>query len=113
MGNMARKFAKSFYNSKAWKDCQSAYKTFKFGICERCGRAEGTEVHHKIMLNESNINDPNIALNFNNLELLCKTCHAQHHNRKYGFTRDDVMFDEFGDLVKRPETQTGKGFQKI
>lgn len=109
---MAQKFAKSFYNSKAWKDCQRAYKTFRMGICERCGRAEGTEVHHKIMLNESNINDPNVSLNFNNLELLCKTCHAQHHNSKYTFTRNDVMFDEFGDLVKR-ETPTAQGFKEI
>jgi 5-methylcytosine-specific restriction endonuclease McrA len=109
---MARKFAKSFYNSKAWKDCQSAYKAFKLGICERCGGADGTEVHHKIMLNENNINDPNIALNFNNLELLCKTCHAQHHNRKHGFVRNDVCFDDNGDLIKKPETQAGRGLWK-
>ena len=106
---MARKFAKPFYNSKAWKECQKAYKASKLGICERCGSADGTEVHHKITLNETNINDPNIALNFNNLELLCKTCHALHHNQKYGATRAGFMFDEFGFLIRRPEKQSRQG----
>ena len=105
---MARLFAKSFYNSKAWKDCQKAYKEYRLGICERCGSADGTEVHHKKELNENNINDPNITLNFKNLELLCKTCHAKHHNSKYGNTRDDVMFDEFGDVV--PKVNSNKYF---
>lgn len=110
---MARKFAKPFYNSKAWKNCQKAYKAYRLGICERCGSPEGTEVHHKIMLNEYNINDASITLNFDNLELLCQTCHAKHHNRKHGFCRDDVCFNEFGDLVKRPEIQTAKGFTEF
>jgi hypothetical protein len=102
-----------FYNSKAWKDCQKAYKAFRLGICERCGSADGTEVHHKIKLNENNINDVNISLNFNNLELLCKTCHAQHHNRKHGFTRDDVCFNEFGDLVRKPKMHAQQGGLRI
>ena len=110
---MARKFAKPFYNSKAWKNCQKAYKAYRLGICERCGSPEGTEVHHKIMLNEHNINDASITLNFDNLELLCQTCHAKHHNRKHGFCRDDVCFNEFGDLVKKPERQTAKGFTEF
>lgn len=105
---MARKFAKSFYNSKAWKDCQSTYKALKFGICERCGCANGTEVHHKIELNEQNINDPLITLNFENLELLCKTCHGQHHNTRNGFVRDDICFDENGDVVRKVKTTWAK-----
>lgn len=72
----------------------------RFGICERCGSPNGTEVHHKIILNEDNINNPQITLNFDNLELLCQTCHAKHHNSKYSPTRDDVCFNEFGDLIK-------------
>lgn len=108
---MARKFAKSFYNSKAWKECQKAFKAYKLGICERCGSASGTEVHHKIKLTEDNINDPQVTLNFDNLELLCQTCHAQHHNRKHGFVRDDVCFDEFGDLIAKPKRNMEKGFR--
>lgn len=103
---MARKFAKSFYNSKVWKDCRNAYKAFRLGICERCGSASGTEVHHKIELSEDNIGNPQITLNFDNLELLCRTCHSQHHNRKYPSCRSDVCFDEFGYLIRRPETHT-------
>lgn len=106
---MARKFAKSFYNSKAWKECQKVFKAYKLGVCERCGSANGTEVHHKIKLTKDNINDPQITLNFDNLELLCQTCHAQHHNRKHGFCRNDVCFDEYGDLIKKPEKQVRQG----
>ena len=52
---------------------------------------------------EQNINNPNITLNFDNLELLCQTCHAKLHNSKYSPTRDDVCFDEFGDLIKNEQ----------
>ena len=97
---MARKFSKAFYNSKQWINCRNTYKAMKFGICEKCGCPNGTEVHHKIILNEKNINNPNITLNFDNLELLCQTCHSKLHNQKYSSTRKDVMFNEFGDLVK-------------
>lgn len=49
---MTRLFAKSFYNSKAWKNARKAYIALKFGICERCGKPDAKQVHHKIWLNE-------------------------------------------------------------
>ena len=39
----------------------------------------GDEVHHKIRLTPENITDPSIALNWDNLELLCKACHQEEH----------------------------------
>ena len=98
---MARKFAKKFYDSKEWKACREAFRAFKMGICERCGSAEGTEVHHKRELNEININDVNVTMGFDNLELLCRRCHALHHNRGRKVTREDVCFDENGNVVCR------------
>ena len=97
---MARDFAIKFYNSKQWEKCREAYKRSVFGLCERCGKP-GEEVHHKVHLTPDNINDPYIALSFENLELLCSSCHSIEHNRKYSATRDDVMFDEYGNLVPR------------
>lgn len=97
---MAREFAKKFYNSKEWIKCREAFKQSKFGICERCGML-GEEVHHKEHLTPENINDPYITLSWDNLELLCQSCHSKEHMSKYDVVREDVMFDESGDLVKK------------
>ena len=97
---MAREFAKKFYNSIAWLKCRLAYFQSVFGLCERCGMP-GDEVHHKIELTPVNINNPEITLNWDNLELLCQSCHSIHHMSKYSPLREDVMFDSNGDLVIR------------
>lgn len=102
---MAREFAKSFYNSRAWKACREAYRQSVNGLCERCLErglyVPGDEVHHKIYLTPENINDPYITLNWENLELLCATCHSKEHNEKYSPLREGFGFDENGDLVRR------------
>ena len=79
-------FAKEFYASWVWIKCARAYKKDKAGLCERCLRkgllVPGDEVHHKIKLTPENINNPSIALNWDNLELLCKDCHIKEHRQK-------------------------------
>ena len=78
-------FARAFYMSYAWIKCSRAYRKAKGGICERCAKrglvVPGREVHHKIKLTPENINDPMVALNWDNLELLCKDCHLMEHER--------------------------------
>ena len=80
---MAKDFAKAFYKTKQWKNCRAAYMASVGGLCERCYRngliVPGTMVHHKIHLTPDNIKDPMIALNWNNLELLCRDCHNDEH----------------------------------
>ena len=95
---MARDFSRKFYNSKEWNRCRETFKQSKHGICERCGMP-GEEVHHKIYLSPDNINDPYITLGWDNLELLCMSCHSKEHMSKYDVVRDGVMFDEKGDLI--------------
>ena len=101
---MAREFSKKFYNSKQWIKCRELYKQSVNGLCERClskGKyVLGDEVHHKIYLSPENINDPHVTLNWDNLELLCAACHSKEHNEKYSPLREDVMFDENGDLIR-------------
>jgi len=94
-------FAKSFYNSKRWKFVRNAYVQSRFGICERCGAPNSKQVHHKIWLDEVNINDPDISLNFDNLELLCDTCHQNEHHCFGSATIEGLSFDASGMLVKR------------
>lgn len=95
-----KEWAKHFYKSKAWRQCRDAYFAYRHGLCERCQRP-GKIVHHKIYLNPSNINDPDISLNWQHLELLCQDCHNKEHHERRSVTRYDVMFDENGDLVIR------------
>ncbi len=92
-------WAESFYKGKAWQECRHAYYIYRYGICERCG-GPGEIVHHKIYLTPKNISDPDITLNFDNLELLCQDCHNKEHSKQLP-TNDELMFDEYGNIVKR------------
>ncbi len=97
---MARDFAIKFYNSKEWKKCRESYINNTVDkLCERCGEP-GEEVHHIIYLTPENINDPYVTLSWDNLELLCSSCHSKEHNKKYDVVREVVMFDEKGDLIR-------------
>lgn len=75
---MAQPFAKAFYDSPAWQRCRKAYIEHVFGLCERCGKP-GLILHHKILLTPENIDNPDVTLNFDNLEFVCLECHNQIH----------------------------------
>ena len=81
-----KQFAESFYKSKAWQRTRDAYASSVGGLCECCRSHglinAGEIVHHKVHLTPENINDPSIALNWDNLELLCKTCHDEERDKK-------------------------------
>lgn len=92
---MARDFAKGFYRSKEWQHCRTAYYKKQGGLCELCLAKgiykAGEIVHHKIHLNKDNIKDPTVALNFENLQLVCRDCHGKLHGKKKNY-----KIDEFG-----------------
>ena len=48
----------------------------------------GRIVHHKIHLDADNIGDPNVTLNWDNLELVCMDCHAAEHGSKKRYKVD-------------------------
>ena len=57
----------------------------------------GDIVHHKIRITAENVHDPEITLNFENLELLCRRCHNDEH-----FANEDIyFFDEDGNLIEQ------------
>lgn len=99
---MAKDYAKKFYNSKQWLSTRELYKLSKFGICERCKYPNANHIHHKIVLNEYNINDLDVTLNFKNLELLCHECHNQEHFSKHSPLQKGLSFNADGDLVCHP-----------
>ena len=71
--------------------CRKAFAESKGNLCERClkrgvinpgTKEQPLEVHHKVPLNADNVKDPNIALGWDNLELLCKQCHDEEKQRR-------------------------------
>ena len=89
-----------FYHSKAWANVKRTKRMMEHGICQRCGNA-GWEVHHIIPLTDENVDDPKIALNLENLELLCTACHnaARDEELKKQGKRSDYYFDEQGNMI--------------
>lgn len=75
---MARQGVRAFYDSPAWKKQRMFILQRDHFTCQEKGcHRLATEVHHKIELNEQNINDLNITLNENNLISLCHDCHTR------------------------------------
>ena len=106
---MAKDWARSFYNSKAWRACRDSYKDERIsidgGLCEVCRKEIGSIVHHIIELTPENINNPHIALCFDNLRLDCKSCHdweEGHFYEAHGVKRTRCAFDESGQPIERP-----------
>ncbi len=87
-------FAEKLYKSKAWQSCREAYSKSVGGLCEEClekGIYEpGVIVHHKVKLTPDNIDNPEITLNWNNLQLLCRDCHAKMHGKRKRYKVDEM-----------------------
>lgn len=110
---MAREFAKTFYSSKAWQTCRNEYAKRVGLLCENCLRQgiykPGVIVHHKIELDPVNIENPEITLNHDNLELLCRDCHAARHGldrngqreKKKGSQR--FVIDNYGKVISKSD----------
>ena len=92
---MAKDYAKGFYGSRAWKQTQAAYMESRHYVCERCG-GMARIVHHIRYITPGNIQDPEITLNWANLEALCMDCHNQEH---MGTPGGRAVFDENGNMI--------------
>lgn len=93
-----RPFAKAFYESPAWRKTRDYVFKRDSALCVRCG-APGVIVHHKIELTPKNIGNPLISLNEENLETLCRQCHAIAHGGGAPIA-EGLAFDENGNVVE-------------
>ena len=101
-----KKFAEAFYKSDKWQKCRAAYIAERLlidvGLCEECHERVGFIVHHKEALTEQNINDPEITLNFSNMELVCKECHDNFDGHGVGRKNEllpRIKFDASGQPI--------------
>lgn len=92
-----RTFAKAFYESPAWRKTRAYILKRDAGLCVRCG-ATGEIVHHKTELTPENIDDPEISLGENNLETVCRVCHAIIHEGTSP-TASGLAFDADGNVI--------------
>lgn len=95
---MARSVSELFYRSTKWIKCRNGYMASQHHICERC-EGLATICHHKIWLNQSNIDDPMTTYSWDNLEALCIDCHNKEHFGS-SVTENGLTFDENGNLIK-------------
>lgn len=96
---MAKKWAKKFYNSTAWKKAREAYIKKVYGLCENCGEP-GYIVDHIKELTPGNINNPEVTLNEKNFQYLCLNCHNEKTFLKYSPTQPGLIFDQDGNLIQ-------------
>lgn len=94
-----------FYHSTFWKKCRQRILHERHFVCELCGK-RGTEVHHKIPLDENNVGNPEILINEDNLQLLCHECHTKITAGTYGDCR--ATFDKDGNVVNIRDEKTTK-----
>ena len=98
-----KEFARRFYSSKAWKNTRAAYAKSKRNLCELCldkGLYKPCEiVHHKVELTPENINNPDVTLNWANLQCLCREHHAEIHELYERKRRYKI--DELGRVISR------------
>lgn len=89
----------SFYRGKEWRDLLQQLKQERVNldgqiICEYCGKpiikAYDMIGHHKIELDEENVNNYDISLNPNNISLVHHRCHNYIHN-KLGYSIRQVF----------------------
>ena len=106
-----REFASGFYKSQAWKNRRAAYAKSVGGLCERCkGKGlvtPGEIVHHKTPLTPANIYDTSITLGGDNLELLCRKCHAEVHDAR----QRRYKIDEAGRVIPTESPPVARDFE--
>ena len=102
---MAKWFSKKIYEGRRWRKCARAYAESKLFICERChcpvkpniGKERHWVVHHREELTPDNIHDDMIVYGWDNLMLLCDSCHKIVHGRDS--SQRVMKFDSDGQLV--------------
>lgn len=90
-----------FYGSKRWRDLRDLLVIQRHACCDRCGKdfSDNTSylvAHHKEHLTDENLMDLNVALNPDNIEIVCQKCHAHYHPDRGYLKRHKQVFIIYG-----------------
>lgn len=79
---IVQKTHKLVYDTPYWTKLRLSY-LMEHPVCECCGNALATEVHHKIELKRATSDEEMISLGFdvNNLMAVCSECHRNEHKK--------------------------------
>ncbi|WP_091839815.1 HNH endonuclease [Marininema halotolerans] len=84
-----KKKADPFYKSTAWKKCRETILTRDHYLCQPCLRrgklTTANTAHHIKPLAKA----PDLALDEDNLESICPTCHNQEHPERAKRKKDE------------------------
>ena len=90
---MAKEWALRLYKSKEWRELRRTLIQERGARCERCGKVVGDTsrmiADHIIELTPDNVQDVMIALNQDNVQLICEDCHNLKHQR-FGYVSKKV-----------------------
>lgn len=83
---MSELWAAAFYKSGVWRAFRRALIQQRGTVCPVCHKDYMMDTskliaHHIHELTPDNVNDANVALNPDNVELICFDCHNKKHNR--------------------------------
>ena len=91
---------KQFYASREWLRFRAAVIAERGLVCQHCGRViahigEAT-VHHVTELTADNVNDPNVALNPDNVLVVHRKCHDEEIHKRFGHTGPKEVYIVYG-----------------
>lgn len=97
-----------FYASDRWRGLREMLIIQRKGICERCGKDYSNDTsqliaHHREHLTDETLKDPAVAVNPDNIEIVCQKCHAFYHAEK-GFTKRKQVFIIYGSPLSGKST---------
>lgn len=105
-----------FYGSKRWRDLREVLILDRLGRCERCGKDYSTDTsylvaHHKEHLTDENLRDLQVALNPDNIEIVCQKCHAHYHPDRGFMKRHRQVFIIYGPPLSGKTTYVAQNME--
>ena len=90
---MAQSWAMALYQSRQWRELRQALILERGLRCEECGKLVALPSmligDHITELTPENVTDPKVALNPDNVRLICADCHNKKHLR-FGYNQKAV-----------------------
>jgi 5-methylcytosine-specific restriction endonuclease McrA len=105
---MAKPWANGLYASAAWGRIRRYVIARERGRCQACGRPAKI-CDHIIELTEGNIHDYRIALNPDNVQLLCQACHNTKTHKTPAMPAGIRIADDGSIVIVRADRGSDRG----